>query len=1471
MDSAAAHASPSSHSLRQHSHFSSPSTNKIATSASTSSATPSHTANGEDAIVSIPITLDDALNAHADASDPMRATLEAILAERNSLSAQNSQLWNHLKRQRANYASAVKDVVRLRSERDALRAKVNGQDNNEGPSQMNGRKLRQTMSSAAMSSTNETGSVKDRSDLSRSGASKSPQNPRASMTRHQSDDTPASSRRPPSPSNERRSQTPTVLHSRSHEPVRGQDRERSNTHPGITSVDSEIAVAGPSTPISSNFQQSGISKHAKSASVDVSPNPLLPVPTPLIIPPRDETPTSMMSPASGASSAVSVTRPLNFSPRRDRNSPESAKQTSSSGLLHPAANVSPASSSPINLSPDDIQVSESRSLPPATHNTPSIGLSPNYHASVASIRQASRESRISLPDEAKRFIANMGESPLSSPHTNGHPENWSAKTKEHHSRKQASEDETGKGRPFLDLEDDSDIDPRASEDTKVPTIRGSDSELDIEGTEETAVDFDYTPKRGALSGNQQTPKVRTSTTADQFPLPPSTFPRAPSSPTVAAPATIQTNLNASTSSRISSSTLGEPTERRSRDKNRDSFVIPENMPEAKFRQMPLLNTDVKSAKVQVVGSHIRANDRGKEVLSFVVQIDVPGKEGWTIEKFYSDVLGLDSRLRSLCSRATLKKLSPLPDNKLFKDHAPAKVDQRKQVLQTYLQSVMALPIKDKNEIIVFFSTDIMRERSPVTKSGYKEGYLTKRGKNFGGWKTRYFVLQGPVLEYYESRGGTHLGSIPIVGAQIGRQQRMGDKKDSDDENDFRHAFLILERKRGPGGQVVQHVLCCESDAERDAWVDVLMRYVMGTYNDEDRFTNGPTMDPQGSSAQQQHMLGQPRTSTSSLSVNEISSTPSRRSAVSKDSIQKSSAQPIPISQLSQDKVNAKFFQAAPIPENTSSSPGKLTSPIDRPPGATLPTNEFAPKSSLDRFQSANSAIDDTQLSSSVPTSSNLDAAAGLAAIGGQRAASELGYYPDMPMHRGSQASPEQSRTRERGRASFHPTLNTVQPSPTERPISPDMNLLSTSTRGDSSRQVKISAPVKATPILDGQAFGGRASSELTRPSNDRERKAKSRTFWGFGRTSDKQSATPILQPRAVFGVSLEESLAVSQQANLPAIIYRCIQYLEAKHAEQEEGIYRLSGSSAVIKSLKDRFNAEGDVDLLAADEDWDPHAIAGLLKSFLRELPSSILTHDLHSRFLGVIDLLDVEERIKELQELISQLPYPNYCLLRALTAHLILIVQNSNINKMTMRNVGIVFSPTLGIAAGVFSLMMSEYSRVFNLNGEGTDSPEEGAEAPPSKRSSGLSRRNSKRYSDAAVDQVLGLSGRTLPVTEEDRSDEDDIEETESDVEDTTEAETENQTVESSAESTRAASPVPVYQEQVHPPPSNSIDVPQTPKSRASNVAASRGLNINVVQVDVDGRRPRMAGLPTSPRPSPLNTPTSGPNAGSSPSYTPR
>jgi RhoGAP domain len=123
-------------------------------------------------------------------------------------------------------------------------------------------------------------------------------------------------------------------------------------------------------------------------------------------------------------------------------------------------------------------------------------------------------------------------------------------------------------------------------------------------------------------------------------------------------------------------------------------------------------------------------------------------------------------------------------------------------------------------------------------------------------------------------------------------------------------------------------------------------------------------------------------------------------------------------------------------------------------------------------------------------------------------------------------------------------------------------------------------------------------------------------------------------------------------------------------------------------------------------------------------------------------DFVDPQERIKELSRLIAVLPIANYSLLRALTAHLILIVQNSSVNKMTMRNVGIVFSPTLGIPAGVFSLMLGEFNRVFNVD---ADTDEIDSQVGDDDKPSELHPRNSRQYSDAAADQLLGLAGRTL------------------------------------------------------------------------------------------------------------------------------
>ena len=208
--------------------------------------------------------------------------------------------------------------------------------------------------------------------------------------------------------------------------------------------------------------------------------------------------------------------------------------------------------------------------------------------------------------------------------------------------------------------------------------------------------------------------------------------------------------------------------------------------------------------------------------------------------------------------------------------------------------------------------------------------------------------------------------------------------------------------------------------------------------------------------------------------------------------------------------------------------------------------------------------------------------------------------------------------------------------------------------------------------------------------------------------------------RPVFGAPLGEAVRYNHPADyqiqLPAVVYRCIEYLDAKNAAGEEGIFRLSGSNVIIKQLRERFNTEGDVNLITDDQYYDIHAVASLLKLYLRELPTTILTRELHLEFLAVTELHDLNEKISALNGLVHLLPAANNNLLRYLAGFLINIINHSDTNKMTVRNVGIVFSPTLNIPAPVFALFLQQYDGIFGQEPDNHDRPivEVTVEAPP-------------------------------------------------------------------------------------------------------------------------------------------------------------
>lgn len=501
-------------------------------------------------------------------------------------------------------------------------------------------------------------------------------------------------------------------------------------------------------------------------------------------------------------------------------------------------------------------------------------------------------------------------------------------------------------------------------------------------------------------------------------------------------------------------------------------------------------------------------------------------ELWQVERPIQSLLQLDQQLRQ---STTFN--AKLPDRSLFTGHAAAKIDARRVALEQYFENIIDTQMDEKAALALcyYLSTQASEPTfgedngfasgphsgSPVTQGPegrvLKEGYLTKKGKNFGGWKARFFVLEEPVLRYYENPGGSVLGTIRLQSAVIGRQspsKTSHSPSQGPDDNDghYRHAFLIREPKRKDKDTFVDHVLCAESDAERDSWVAALLRYV-----------DDPEMD------------GKPRPP---LYNNDSGS--SRVMALSK------------MNSLKTDVIH---------PDSTNS----------------------------ERFESLQA----------VP-------------------------YEDI--------KPAQAPH----------VMITPDPLPTESP-SPTTSGSQPSIKAHSSQSKAISAPSNGAKINDVGAWGNKP---MVVPVGT-QREHKKRSIWGFRdkngpdlglnhpndsnlSLTQQQYQEQITNVKAAFGAPLADAVEYCGPRGidvcLPAVVYRCLEYLESKDAPREEGIFRMSGSNVVIKGLKKRFNAEGDFDFLGPDEPYfDVHAVASLLKLYLRELPQPVLTRDLHLEFIAVL------------------------------------------------------------------------------------------------------------------------------------------------------------------------------------------------------------------------------------------------------------
>ncbi|GMI98478.1 ROP guanosine triphosphatase (GTPase)-activating protein 3 [Hibiscus trionum] len=178
-------------------------------------------------------------------------------------------------------------------------------------------------------------------------------------------------------------------------------------------------------------------------------------------------------------------------------------------------------------------------------------------------------------------------------------------------------------------------------------------------------------------------------------------------------------------------------------------------------------------------------------------------------------------------------------------------------------------------------------------------------------------------------------------------------------------------------------------------------------------------------------------------------------------------------------------------------------------------------------------------------------------------------------------------------------------------------------------------------------------------------------FNGFlGLPTELQHDVPRRVPSAsasVFGVSAESmQCCYDDRGNsVPTILLMMQKHLYAEGGLKAEGIFRINAENSQEEYVRDELN-KGVV-----PTGIDVHCLAGLIKAWLRELPS------------GVLDSLTPEQVMRcntedDCTELMKLLPQTEAALLDWAINLMADVVQHEQYNKMNARNVAMVFAPNM-------------------------------------------------------------------------------------------------------------------------------------------------------------------------------------------------
>ncbi|NXM41949.1 TAGAP protein, partial [Gymnorhina tibicen] len=213
-------------------------------------------------------------------------------------------------------------------------------------------------------------------------------------------------------------------------------------------------------------------------------------------------------------------------------------------------------------------------------------------------------------------------------------------------------------------------------------------------------------------------------------------------------------------------------------------------------------------------------------------------------------------------------------------------------------------------------------------------------------------------------------------------------------------------------------------------------------------------------------------------------------------------------------------------------------------------------------------------------------------------------------------------------------------------------------------------------------------------SNDGTKKRKKVISQSFTlrRSLTKRNSSGQLDSGAkitLFGQPL--ALICGEDDTLPQPVQDLLAILYMK-GPSTEGIFRKAANEKARKELKEDLNKGGNVDL----KNKSVHLLAVVLKDFLRNIPSKLLSADLYEKWMQALEKPNKQEKIEELKEVADKLPRPNLVLLKHLLSLLHHISQNAETNRMDSSNLAICVGPNM-LSPGTDNALPLEVQKEMN------------------------------------------------------------------------------------------------------------------------------------------------------------------------------